>query len=153
MPHTITIQSNKKMKKLFLAAFVALLAINLSSCEDGTDPTSADIIGSWQLTHEFKQVKVNNVVDESLTYNEPVTGGAVITFEDDNTGDNDGRAFTWSLSGKTLTMDYGNSELAPEEYTVEKVTSSEALISTIYNREEEGNDIEEYFRMTYNRMK
>ncbi len=140
------------MKKLFLATFVALLAINLSSCEDGTDPTTADIVGSWQLSHEFKQVKVNTVVDDNGNIDRSVTDGAITTFDDDNTGDNNGISFTWSLSGKTLIMDFNGSEPGADSYTIEKLTSTEAVISITNSYDDEGDDIEEYYRMTYKRV-
>ncbi len=140
------------MKKLFLAAFVALLAINLSSCDNGTDPTPADIVGSWQVTHQYEWLKVNDEIDEDESIDEPVTNGDITTFNSDRTGETEGEAFTWSLSGKTLTMNFDNDEYGTGNYTVEELTSSKAIISQSSSTVVDGDTREYYWRQTFAKL-
>jgi hypothetical protein len=140
-----------KTKTLLLGAFAALTLVFSSCNKDEVD--SSDMVGSWQQTYEFGWVKINGVIDEDQSTDEAVIDGEITIFKKDGTGETDGETFTWKLSGKTLAMNFDEDE-ETENYTVEKLTSSEAVISISYREGGDGEDTyESYTRSTFKRVK
>jgi hypothetical protein len=139
-----------KVKTLFFSALAStMLFLGFSSCDNGTE--SSDLVGSWKQVHEYGFEKIDGeIIDE---WDEPVTDEEITTFKNDGTGTWEDETFTWSLSGKTLTMNFASEEAGSGNYTVEKLTSSEAVISMTEKYEEDGVDLEGYYRMTFEKVK
>ena len=124
------------MKKLFLFCLIAAAAafVSCSKDEDKAGEKAGNIVGKWEV---YKAADIEGDQEFSEEYGQDgyrwlfefrSNGTGVETEIEEYNGDwqNDEYSFTYSVSQKTLRIKY---EDYSEDYTIEKLTSSELVIS------------------------
>ena len=126
------------MKKFFLFCLIAATAafVSCSKDEDNADEKAGNIVGKWEV---YKAVDLVGSQVES-EWNKGDGGSWFIEFRKDGTGvdtemldyDNDSwqteeEHFTYSVNGSSLRLQYVDGWY--DIYTIEKLTSSELVIS------------------------
>lgn len=105
------------MKKLFLIAASLFAAVSFSACSDDND-SDASIVGTWMITHsegwviysdgsrdDFNDDFPNDIDFYYWTYSFDDKGAGVMkSYTDHATDDDHPTYFTYTISGKTLTL-------------------------------------------------
>ncbi len=145
------------MKRILFTAFLAALTLGLTSCpgEKTIDPSSADLIGTWDLTQTYYIYKENGEVVDEDTETLPRDYRIAVTFNADGTsisehydeGELDSSFYaTWTLSGNTLTITEDGDSM---KHTVEKLDSRTLVLSFSYHEVEDGVTYDDFERMIF----
>ena len=129
------------MKKLFLIVAAMFAAVSFSACSDDKDNeiNPNQIVGEWQLTHSVGyMIDLGERHDYDKNYPDEDGAYPVYTFNNDGTGisywyypsaDADyGDPFTYSVSGKTLTITYHYDTPEISHLEIKKLTSADLIL-------------------------
>ena len=144
------------MKKLFLIAASLFAAVSFSACSDDND-SDASIVSTWMITHsegwviysdgsrdDFNDDYPNDIDSYYWTYSFDDNGACVEkSYTDHATDDDHPTYFTYTISGKTLTLKESNGAF---QYVFEiQSLTSQSLV--LFEKGEKDNG--EKFEYTY----
>ena len=120
------------MKKLF--AILMLLPLLFAACNDGNGQSGnrSLIVGTWNITDIYFDVQganttlvdfIANYLDNSYIFSG--LEGTSITFNEDGTLGEDGDEGNYTISGKTLTIDFGE----PRVFTIKTLTDTDLVLT------------------------
>ena len=123
------------MKKLFLFCLIAVAAAFVSCSKD--EDKAGNIVGKWEV---YKAADIEGDQEFSEEYGQDGYHHWLFEFRSNGTGvdtkieeyyggwQKDEYSFTYSASKKTLRIKYEDEDYS-DDYTIEKLTSSELVIS------------------------
>lgn len=148
----------KKIRNYFVLCAVAILcAVSFASCGDDDDDVNVSksaLIGTWESVWETGYDKYGSDIDrwdeaytdERVKFEED---GTMTVYEYHGSGWNYEFSADWTLSGNKIILKAGNET---ESATIEKLTDTELIVSTLEKGVDDGEAYEYYSRVTYKRV-